>query len=226
MSWLIGIICIVLVIYFWRIFLPLGILAGLGLGGFFLYEEHQREQRQKAEVEAAQQLRERIAAAQKNATSNGKTWVLHGEPDPASGRNVARTAFIESNDGLCYLSVQKRIDGTELTGLTCPDIGIPEHKDIEVKFDTRDVSQTMDLKAYTDSDDVYIPSYQGSSWKYLSYSDFMKGLVSANSVAIQIPAAGGFWTTFSLKGSAPIIMQLGKQLPIKKKSKSGVGVKE
>ena len=46
----------------------------------------------------------------------------------------------------------------------------------------------------------------------MSYKDFMKGLVTANAVAIKIPAADSFWVRFSLKGSTKIINNFGKEI--------------
>ena len=210
MAWLIGIICVVIVIYFWRIFLPLGVLAGVALGGYLLYEQNQSEQRKKDKTKAAQELRIRISNAQKNASPEGKEWVVYGERDPASDIKIARTASIISNDGLCYLTVQKRINGSELTGLDCPGIKISEYDDVYIKFDTNEISQKMDIKSYSDSDDVYISSNQFEYSGYMSYKDFIKGIVTANAVAIKIPAADSFWVRFSLKGSTAAINQLGK----------------
>ena len=212
MEWLIGIISVVIVIYFWRIFLSLGVLAGIALGGFVLYDQNQSEKRKEERAKTAQELRARIANAQRNATPEGREWKIYGERDPASNKIIARNASITSNDGLCYLSVQKRINGNELTGLDCPGIKISEYDDIYVKFDTSETSQKMRLKNYSNSDDVYIPSYQSKYSGEMSYKEFIKGLVTANAVAIKIPAADSFWVRFTLKGSTNAINQLGKEI--------------
>jgi hypothetical protein len=219
MSWLVGIICVVIVIYFWRIFLPLGVLAAVGLGGLLLYEDYESDQRNEARAKEAQNLRTRIATAQENATPEGKEWVVYARNDPASGAKIARTASIKSNDGLCYLTVEKRINGSELSGLRCPGIKISEYDDIYIKFDTHETSKKMDLKSYSDSDDVYIPSYQSEYSNNFNYKDFIKGLVTANSVAIKIPSADTFWVRFTLKGSTASINQLGKLIPSANKQK-------
>lgn len=213
MSWLIGIICVVIVIYFWRIFLPLGVVTGVTLGGFLLYEENQSNKRKEEKERATQELRIKIATAQRNATPEGKEWIVYARKDPASEKNIARTASITSNDGLCYLTVQKRINGGELTGLDCPGIKISEYDAIHVKFDTNETSKRMEIKSYSDSDDVYIPSSQFEYSGNMSYKDFINGLVTAGAVAIKIPAADSFWVRFSLKGSTVAINQLGKEMP-------------
>lgn len=221
MSWLIGIICVVIVISLWRIFLPLGILAAISIAGFILYENHESDKRKKVKIIETQQLRDRIASSQRNATSEGKEWIIYVESDPASDYKIARTASITSNDGLCNLTVQKRLNGTELTGLKCSGIKISEFDDIYVKFDTQESSKRMDLKGYSDSEDVYIPSYSYQS-EYsgrLGYDAFISGLVTNNSVAIKVPSVGSFWTRFTLKGSSVAINQLGRKMPSEDKPK-------
>lgn len=111
MSWLIGIVAVVIVVYFWRIFLPLGVIAGLALGAFLLYEDYQSDQRKAEKAAAGAAIRERIDVARRSATAEAKSWHVRAEPDPASGVDVARAAWIESNDGLCTLTVEKRISG-------------------------------------------------------------------------------------------------------------------
>ncbi len=106
MGWLIGTICVVIAICFWRIFLPLGLVAGVVLGGFLLYEQNKTERKKEAEAKAAQQLQNKVAVAQKNASAEGRKWVVYGRRDPASYKIIARTASITSNDGLCKLTVQ------------------------------------------------------------------------------------------------------------------------
>lgn len=212
MAWLIGIICVVIVIYFWKIFLPIGVITTVVVGGVFLYKDYAKDKKIKAKERVAKNLRTRITAAQRNATEQDKEWVVYGQSDPASDVKIARTASITSNDGLCYLTIQKRINGNELAGLLCPDIRISEYKDIYVKFDTHDTSKKMELNSYSDSDDVYIPSHQSEYSGNLNYEVFLKGLVTASSVAIKIPSAETFWVRFTLKGSKVAIPQLGKPM--------------
>jgi len=54
MEWLIGIICIVIVVVFWRIFVPLGILAVVGIGLFVIIMLHMdKKEELKIKREAA-----------------------------------------------------------------------------------------------------------------------------------------------------------------------------
>ena len=217
MAWIIGIICIIIVVIFWRIFLPLGVVAAVGIGLIVLGAQYgQEKKKEKKEAEKAA-LKQKISDARANATSEGKEWRVSYRQDPASGKQVVRSCYISSNDGLCTLKVQKRLNGNELTGLYCPDFKISEYKDIEVKFDNIATSNKMDLESYSNSDDVYIPSSQSSYSGYLSYEKFISRLKDGTAVAIKIPSAGGVWMTFSLKNSSEALDELGKEKETTKK---------
>lgn len=216
MSWLIGIVCVILVLIFWRIFLPLGVLAAILIGVVILVMQYNEKQKAEDNEKAAAQLRQKIALARATATSEGKRWKLSYQPDPASDVLMARTAYIESNDTLCRLSVQKRISGAQLTGLDCSDFKISEWEDIEVKFSNVETSKKMNLESYSDSDRMYIPSNQSDYSGHLKYATFINGLKNRQSVAIKIPSAGGFWTTFSLAGSSDALNKLGSAKQISK----------
>jgi len=54
MAWLIAIVCIILVVSFWRIFLPLALIAALLAGGLFIWVD----QDQKAQVRQITQERQ------------------------------------------------------------------------------------------------------------------------------------------------------------------------
>ena len=213
MDWLIGIICVVIFVRFWRIFLPLGVAAILALSGFYLYDHHQSEQWQKAKAKEIQEIRSKVATAKQNAAPEDKEWSVFGERDPASGKTIARTAAIKSDDSLCVLTVQKLFDDSELTGLDCPGIKIPEYRRILVKFDTDELSRKMKLENEDDSDHVYISLDQyGDASGYMSYKHFLHRLLSANAVAIKIPSEFTFWVRFSLKGGAAAVNRLGKEM--------------
>lgn len=208
MAWLIGIICVIIVIVFWRIFLPLAAIAGIGLGLFLWNENYKQEKIQEKANLAAEEIRKKIATAKQNEFPIGNEWQIYYEDDPASKLPIARTASIKSDDGLCFLSVQKRLDGSELTGLNCPGIEISPYKNMDIKFDTDETSKKIRLEKYSDSKEVYIPSYQYSG--QLDYKSFIGMFSKAKSLAIQIPASEIFWTKFNLKGAPEAIAQLGK----------------
>lgn len=197
-----------LVVILWRIFLPLGVLAAVG-AALLIYHNEERKTQEKERAAAA--LRQKILEARASTTSEEKEWHITYALDPATGKKVVRSAYINSNDGLCYLTVQKRLDGAQLTGFDCLNFKIPEWDDIEVKFDEDATSDKMNLESYSDSDDVYIPSYQADHSGHLSYEEFIGRLKDGKTVAIKIPAADDVWMTFSLKGSTRALDRLGKE---------------
>ena len=101
MGWLIGIICVVLVIFFWWIFIPLGIFVGIVFGGFMLWASINDDKRDAKEAREVAAFKNKVSTARANATSQGKEWKVRYEEDPASGKNIAREAYIVSNDNLC-----------------------------------------------------------------------------------------------------------------------------
>ena len=210
MGWIIGIIGIILAIRFWKVSLVLLVLAGL----LFARMEWGSENRKEEKKARVQGLHTKIATAQKEASSDGKVWKLIGTPDPASNKIVPRAVLAASDDGLCSLNIEKRIDGSELTGLECPGIKMSDYDNIYIKFDTKDIAVPMNIKEYSGSyslngsDSVYIPLQQYTSSGYMSYKDFIGGLITANAVAIKIPSAGGFWVRFSLNNAAKEINKL------------------
>ena len=119
------------------------------------------------------------------------------------------------------------MNGVDLTDLSCQTpIKINFREPIEVKFDTQNTSQKMNLRFYSNllfdwiedhENDVYhhvyiTPDYHHNYWDF-----FINGLLTANTVAIKITPtndyAESFWIRFTLKGSKTAIGQLGKQMP-------------
>ena len=204
MAWLVGIIVAIIAIRFWRISLPLLGIAAVGIGGMLLYEQNQSEQRKQAREDNKANVAQKIREARDIATDTGREWAMFTMDDPASGQAVPRLARIQSNDGLCWLTVEKRISGSELTGLQCELLEIPSYKDIDVKFDNYENSNTMRLDSYSDSDGVFIPSNQYSYSNQLPYDEFIRRLGGGKAVAIRIQSsnAGTHWITFTLNGSS------------------------
>ncbi len=190
----------------WRIVLPIGVVAAIAVGALMYYNAWQEAQERER---AAAALRQKIFEARANITLEEKEWHVTHAVDPATGRNIVRSAYVNSDDGLCYLNVQRRLDGARLTGLDCLGFQLSESGDIEVNFDDDATSDRMALESYSNSDDVYIPSYQADG--YLSYEKFIDRLRIGNTVAIKIPAADDVWMTFSLKGSAKALDRLGQE---------------
>jgi hypothetical protein len=172
--------------------------------------DNKREER-RANTQA---LQTKITVAQKNASSDGKSWTIYSSRDPASYRKIARTAVIKSDDGLCSLYLQKQITGKDTVGLNCSDVRIKYYDDIYYKFDTSSASKKIGLYDYDYGEkhnaDVYI-SFSEYEDSYLpTYNDFKSDLIAAGALAIKIPSAGGFWVRFSLDGAAEVLNKLGK----------------
>lgn len=78
----------------------------------------------------------------------------------------------------------------------------------DVKFSEDEFSRKMDIKRFTNSDDVYIQPYQLSG---LQYDAFVVGLKTNRAVALRLQmASDALWVTFTLKGSASAIDSLGR----------------
>jgi hypothetical protein len=129
MAWLIGIVCIVLVIKFWRIFLPLGLIAGVAIGLILLDAERTDRAQAKLEQQKLEQRKLKVQKVQRalNASPMKDTkWEISSETDPASGKPVPRTASVVSDNGLCRLQVEQRVDRTRLAGIYCDDLLIKD----------------------------------------------------------------------------------------------------
>ena len=215
MAWLIAIICIILAVIFWRIFIPLALVAVVGIVIVILYTKGESERREREQKVAEQTVRQKIAKAKATAGNVVRQWEVSFETDPASGEKVPRYASILSDDGLCRLHIEERINRTRLAGIYCSGFKISAYSDIEVKFDNRSRSDTMEIKKFSDGDDVYISSYQSNYSGRLSYDEFLRRMTGANKVSLllTVDAAGQHWITFSLTGSGPALTKIGAVSP-------------
>jgi len=209
MIWLIVIIgIIVLSIIYWRIFVPLALVGVVGIIYLFLYLQELGERRESERKLAEQTVQERITKAKATAGDVVREWKVQTETDPASGKEVPRYASVMSDDGLCRLQVNERMNRTRLTGLICSGLKISASKDIEVKFDNRSTSDLMGIQSFSNSEHVYISSYQSGS---VSYDEFLRRIIGANKVSLllTVKEAGQHWITFSLRGSSPALNKIG-----------------
>jgi hypothetical protein len=210
--WVIVFIIVVmyLVLRFWKV--SLSILAVLGL----VIAIHQAYQAHRARA-----TEEHIAAAQASPTP--QTWWVDTDPDPASGALWPRYASVLSDDGLCQLVVEERLDGDRLTSIQCP--GLPIHFDyfgyldyfdydtrVGVKFDTTKTSETMEIERFNDADDdesVYIDSSQ-DGYGALQYDDFLRRIASSRKLALELDFryVGEHWIRFSLDGSTEALTKI------------------
>lgn len=216
MGWIVGIICVILVVIFWRIFLPLALVAALALGGVLVYESNQSNKRERERVRAEQSLKDKLAAASSKGADVDREWIVQTMRDPASGADVPRSASVVGDSGICKIQVEQRINGARLTGIYCPGFKIDRYRDIEVKFDTRPTSDTMRLEQFSGGDDVYIPSNQYIHSNQLQYDEFLRRMTGAKKVALLVTfdVAGPHWITFSLRGAGPALLSIGAVRPI------------
>ena len=190
--------------------LVLAVSSAILLLGLDFFEQYQREQEKERREQAEEREKSRVegivlAAQGIDNQSKARDIIGNTQPDPASGTQIVRGVKIYSEDGLCNIDVELRLDGTALTGIYCPNININPRDDLWVKFDTDDVSMAVDLKYFSGSDNVYITG----SYSF-AYSAFVNKLRCSNSLALKIPAAYSFWTRFDLSGTSTPIGQLGK----------------
>jgi hypothetical protein len=220
MGWLVAIVCVILVVIFWRIFLPVALVVVVAGILFFVYSEQQSaraERRQRAAAQAAEQaVRSRIARASENASDTLRQWYVLSQPDPAGGEKVPRFAGVLSDNGLCRLQVEERINGARLAGIYCSDLEIESYADIQVKFDNRSTSDPMELKGFSGGGNgAYISSAQPTYRNYLPYPELLKRMTEAKKVALllDLETVGKQWITFSLKGSRPALSKIGALRP-------------
>jgi hypothetical protein len=219
MGWLVTIICIILVAIFWRVLLPIAavliVLALVGGGLTLLYLKSDKDRTERQQAKAEHELRQRIATAQATAKGQARTWEVWSETDPASGARVPRNALVLSDDGLCRLQVEERINRDRLAGLYCSGLKVSSYNDVEVKFDNRATSDRMRLERFSNGDDVYIPSSQYNYSGQLPYNEFLQRMTTAKKVALllTVEGAGQHWIAFSLAGSAPALIRIGAISP-------------
>jgi hypothetical protein len=192
-------------------FLPVALIAAVGLGLLVLYIVMGVEDSDRNERVTEQTVREKIANAKATAGDVLREWAVRSETDPASGEKVPRYASVVSDSGLCRLAVEQRIDGSALAGIYCSGLKISPYKDIEVKFDNRPMSDTMGIRKFSDGDNVYIPSYEYAHSGHLSYNEFLRRVARANktSLLLTVEGAGQHWIMFSLRGSSSALTKIG-----------------
>lgn len=211
MAWLVGILVLILAIVFWRV--SLWIIGVAAVGGVLLWQmsEAENKRNRQAALEAAQNRASMISSAKINASP--KQWAVWFQDDPASNVETARTASVASDDGLCTLSVEHRINGSKLTGLNCPKLPFTAYDSLEIKFDGDLNSFKMTLENYSgeygSKPSVYIPSHQDYS-SNLTYEQFIQRLSEREAFAIKLHV-GDHWVRFSGEGAKAALSALGTQ---------------
>ncbi|MDW3096523.1 MAG: hypothetical protein R8J41_00345 [Alphaproteobacteria bacterium] len=213
MAWVFGIVALIIAIIFWRVSLVLGGVAIVVIAIWVLNNQQEQRERQQAALDRAEL---RILKIQKGKSSAyPREWVAHPRNDPASGLGIVRGVSITSDDGLCTLTVEKRLSGQELTGVHCPGFPFPGFSDLEAKFDGDSNSMRLELENYSGSygasDNVYIPSKTSPYSGYTTYEEFTNGMVRNSYVAIRLPQ-GSHWPRFKLQGSSNALSMLGERV--------------
>ena len=222
MAWIVAIICIILIVIFWRIFVPLAVVVAVGIGVLLLYLKVDSDRSERARLQAEKvvqekiaianaTIQERIAKAKASAGSVEREWEVSTEADPASGKNIPRTASVLSDNGLCRLQIEQRMTATRLAAIYCPGLKISPNDDIDVKFDNRATSDKMQITKFSNGDDVFISSNQATYNRRLQYDEFLQRMTVAKKVALllTVEGAGQHWITFSLLGTGPALTTIG-----------------
>ena len=82
MTYLIAILSVILVITFWRIFLPIALIAAVGLGLLILYINQESDRGARDQARAEEALRKRIAEAKAIGSGVDREWTVKSETDP------------------------------------------------------------------------------------------------------------------------------------------------
>src|SRR2546430_996239 len=99
MTWLIAVICILVVVIFWRISLPIAVTAAVALVLFILHVRSENRRSAQTPRQAGQAAQQKIAAPQE-PPSVAREWQTVSQRDPASGKDLPRYARVVSDDGL------------------------------------------------------------------------------------------------------------------------------
>ena len=218
MHWLAAIIGIILVVSFWPIFLRLAIFLAAIIGVLVLVEniqsanrERERALAEQARAKVEKSLREKFWKVNSEKIGKEQEWTLNFERDPASGASVPRSAGVLSENGVCRITTEQRMDGTRLTGINCPEFKLDSYNEIEIKFDNKATSDKMNLKKFSDGDGVYIGTRQDGYEGRLNYEEFLNRMAEANKIALKLKfeVAGYQWMTFSLANAGPALTAIG-----------------
>ena len=173
-----------------KVILILFVVGALIYAACFLYGFNLKKDKEKI----AQGIEEAIKEAQETTPRDNEEWRAYGAIDPASGQNIATTASVRSDDGLCTIYVEERGDGVELTSFSCHGFSIASYPDIQsferynqikVKFDTERRSHAMGIAGFSDSNDVYTSEFTVKEY-HLAYKKFIEKLLKSDVVAIKI----------------------------------------
>ena len=207
------------------------LIATVGIGGMYLYFNHRSQQETQARHLHEQQLQDKTYAAIERGRSakEKRVWRYYYAEDPLSGQKKATSALLDSEDGLCTLQIDRHMDGSRSTWLTCE--GMPawgksysSELELETKFDMEEVSSRIKVKTegkaigeypyqydtvLLDSctPDRQYPSRCDASQKFLSKLTTMKKVGFRS--AMTDKAGRDYWAVFALAGSEAALVKIG-----------------
>lgn len=167
------------------------------------YEYWGEQKFEKFKESERKRIKALVIAAQEQSISDQ----LYAKPrlrgntmtDPASKKKIVESVNIQSEDGLCSITLLKSLDGLIDNVLVCKEISIREsYHYLTIKFDTED-------NAYSE----FIDNFKNSNVKG-TFDISHEKLRCSNWLALKIPAFYSFWTRFDLTGTSTPIGQLGK----------------
>jgi hypothetical protein len=185
------------------------VIYGITYIGFEIHESSLKKDRDRVQ----KALNELIAAEKERARSTpvllANKWAIIGQTDPASGKNIGRYTRVKSNIYDCFMSVERRINGTQLTSFKCTNFSFP-HRESFLNFKFDKDSQLYRMKSFRFSseqyslvnEEIYIkPAVVKNKIilqcyfdcvddaKYennISYNEFINKIITNNTIAIEM----------------------------------------
>ena len=220
-----GLISILLIFTYPRLFLPLIGLSVLG-GVLFIVaisnninnaDTKRSVKKQNAATEYNQLWKSHFDSAIKN-TNNGKIWATGLGTSP-TGKEIINVAYITSLNTNCILEL------TYNPMISIPAMAIKCHKseiwlsnlNINIKLDNIPIATQIQMKAPKE----YFGIYDADTWYQGKLQAFYNSLRKNNIVAFEIKE--GTWARFSLTGSNEAITKLQPYMYIGQKSEVSCG---
>jgi hypothetical protein len=231
---------IILIIGIWVILFVVAVSWG-EIRDWYLGQEKKRahEELKLDRDKTLKDLKLRIEAAQSNVIDFG--WVVAGTNDPAREIKIVRSVSIRSTDGLCYISINKNINGYESTTIGC-DFGLYKYADISLKYNFKSNAKTISTRPHLRVNDPMVSDVNIDKWvlrsqEYLdgyglsdaNYHWFLRDVARAKVLAVKVTpiidhefyrinsypnylSLDPIWIRFSLKGAKEAIAKLGQEL--------------
>lgn len=224
LTFVLVLIAIVICVVFWRILLP---VAGVGLAiilvasaWLYLNERESMREREKSRVEAQARFNAARQKLRVGIENPDATWEVHRRADPASGEYTPTTASIISNDGLFRLQAEIRHDGTRMFAFYALDDAAAFDyygygDSLSLKFDGWDRSRKASVRPFSNSSNIYVPTYQDGCKSDLTFDEIARAIATMKRLAVlvELEHLGSQWITFSLDGSHSALEEIGMVKP-------------